>query len=1659
MKNKKSLIISTLLILITCFSLICGATFALFTSESKSNIAINAGKVEMVATIDNMKTYSMDVEQGNSGFENGGVATLTENKLTLDRLTPGDKVTFDITLTNKSNVAIKYQTAVSYANDTGLVSGLIIKIGNKALSNAEMQTEWTKLDANVQPSPSVISVEIELPESAGNEYQEKKVDLFFLVNAVQLNAETFPSASIGIVTENGIISKEAVYAVEGVMVTIPAGVKVESGRTSLPISIYKKDKTDSDIKIEQAESLAAYDVHVEGIATDNVQPVIVKMQEVLPKNLNSSAVEIYHVEGGNTVKMEYVALNEQLAKHNQFHYDPATGDLTIAVVSFSEITLVANTDNPWDGAADTTWYSESNSDFTIRNAQQLAGFAQIVANGTDFTGKTVKLAADISLKDNAFYPIGAWSEKDGQSYGLDYSDLVAFSGTFDGMGHEISNLAQDGWNMKGGYTGEYYNSAMGLFAKLNNATVKNLSLDNFECVMEFANTGCVAGFAEGECVFENIAVTNANLSAYNCGVAGIVGWDSGSGSDFTFKNITVDSTNTMHALWGTYDCAAAGIMGYMEENSAASFENCNVSAVLDIYNDYCGNYQWGIYRYCGMYIGAVAKTTTDQATGRLICDLSKVTATNCTVNFGEWSKQYYYCEFEKNGHPSYAGPDDYKFSRVPFEDITITNGTATCNHTHTEVEDGKAWQFVFDAVFGSWGNWGVTPTELEKYPAITISEEVQAQEKFKVNFENTDKYLYRVGNGNAVALSSLFSALEGKNINNSGVYVSVEKLDENTDVTGTFTANTTDWTKGTLKLEGTGLVRLTIQDYDYCTPTELLLEVVDGKNVTKYSELNNGNCVLISDITMPSNGQYYLSNAAFYGNGFIFDVTAGKHGDTNKGSISNNYVICLKDAILDNVKVVGSVYTSYGAMVKDDYNFPIVLSTGKDVISNSYISNGSAPIRVNNANLTVENTLLKGGNFANLDIRNGKVVLDNVTTINQVGLNDTANGTVVVGLGIVSYYENVLDTTTITIKNGIKQYNHMQESDADYIKDSTAKTLFNAMFDYADAIYTDGSGNKWINTGIISMSSAVGDDNISDISGYIGVEPSLLGNSGFAYIPAPSAPITVVESYVANVQGAIAPTFSFDYTNKNYVAKTDGSNEYCYEDGGVVKISFDEGETFNWDTSILTVKKVGQELPYTVSMNGIDYTDKSIPFSTSGEYTVIFTYTDNNNYVMNNGAIGTESRTYEKTVTISVSAVKATAKHAEFAFEGGSPSTTVSDSSNNTYIMPTTGTGTQVTINGVKINTTKIETTASDGKRSHSSGWYEYFPVFKGVVAITDYSDGGAGAAITYGASTTSLPSGLKPVAYSTNGTGWTETTASTIFKYQSSSSAADAPKTVSNVLYYSSPSISKARDEDNLYVKYSYTDNAGSTFYYVVHYYTPSQSYSGGCVTPETLITLANGSQVMAKDLTGKEDLLVWNHTTGKLETAPIAYIVNHGKEEGLEEVIILTFSNGKQVEVIGEHVFFDTTLNKYVSLDYSAERYVGHEFAMLANAGIENAELVSVASEMRYTTSYEVVTYQHLTCFTNGVLSTSAFLDSLLNIFEMDAETLTYSAEQVQKDIETYGLYTYKDFEGLLPEIAFDLYNVKYLKIAVGKGQITWDGILELIDIYYEVGVNPIG
>lgn len=88
----------------------------------------------------------------------------------------------------------------------------------------------------------------------------------------------------------------------------------------------------------------------------------------------------------------------------------------------------------WASCADKSWYTGKQKSYTITTAEQLAGLAVLVNGGTDFSGVTLKLGADLSLeRDGASGAQRSWTP-------IGTSINRAFRGTFDGQGHKITGL-------------------------------------------------------------------------------------------------------------------------------------------------------------------------------------------------------------------------------------------------------------------------------------------------------------------------------------------------------------------------------------------------------------------------------------------------------------------------------------------------------------------------------------------------------------------------------------------------------------------------------------------------------------------------------------------------------------------------------------------------------------------------------------------------------------------------------------------------------------------------------------------------------------------------------------------------------------------------------------------------------------------------------------------------------------------------------------------------------------------------------------------------------------------------------------------------------------------------------------------------------------------
>ena len=302
---------------------------------------------------------------------------------------------------------------------------------------------------------------------------------------------------------------------------------------------------------------------------------------------------------------------------------------------------IDNYDDFLNQISDDTWYDATKTELAVEDVADFAAFIETANSGNDFEGKTIKLNGDIDLY---FKDVTALADSDPTTFrpigDTKYNGGKPFKGTFDGQGHTIKNLYQNGWDL--GYEWGVYGS-YGLFGTLEDATVKNVVIEGSESYIEGGDVSFIAGSAKGDCVFENITINSGVAATYNNGCGGIIGW-SGAGN-YTFKDITISEEVVLGGLWGSFDSSIGGVVGQAEPGATYNFENVTINCRIDAYNDCTASYDYYNYRMCGMVIGRCEETTTID--GRNYPDLSKynLTFNNVVVNYGDWMN-YHYCRKE-----------------------------------------------------------------------------------------------------------------------------------------------------------------------------------------------------------------------------------------------------------------------------------------------------------------------------------------------------------------------------------------------------------------------------------------------------------------------------------------------------------------------------------------------------------------------------------------------------------------------------------------------------------------------------------------------------------------------------------------------------------------------------------------------------------------------------------------------------------------------------------------------------------------------------------------------------------------------------------------------------------------------------------------------------
>ena len=148
---------------------------------------------------------------------------------------------------------------------------------------------------------------------------------------------------------------------------------------------------------------------------------------------------------------------------------------------------------------DTSWYDESKEKFTLSDAADLFGFAKLVNEGNNFSGKTVELAADIDLTGYVWTPIGSGKH---------------FAGTFNGNNHKVTGMSVFAAGI--GYAG--------LFGYVSGGTVQNVHVVGKVTAMNVSDVGGIVGQVGANSVVQNcLSEVTVTATGKSTAVGGVVG--------------------------------------------------------------------------------------------------------------------------------------------------------------------------------------------------------------------------------------------------------------------------------------------------------------------------------------------------------------------------------------------------------------------------------------------------------------------------------------------------------------------------------------------------------------------------------------------------------------------------------------------------------------------------------------------------------------------------------------------------------------------------------------------------------------------------------------------------------------------------------------------------------------------------------------------------------------------------------------------------------------------------------------------------------------------------------------------------------------------------------------------------------------------------------
>ena len=368
LKATKKALVSSVLALVMCFTMLLGTTFAWFTdSVTSSGNTIQAGKLDVELWQHYVDAASRNITDSSDpifGKANSSIA----NENTADTLwEPGKTQTVYLSIKNNGTLDLKYKVALEVTNITNGLNEVLTYIitpdakagglttdpfdadgvvGNSVVSGINIATEDVELTAGGE---HFFALSVHMDELAGNEYQNGNITFNIKVLAGQLASEKdsfdnqydadaiypdfnyveidrsnpeFPvrGQDVDVLNEND----EKVGSMN-----FPSAA-LDDNATHVAGKIVPTDSYAYNIAINAGEEVLYFDITAMGLKSDNDVPVTVRVYLGEDKIYDPNTFKMYHKD-----------------QEIDCSYNPNDGYVTFASATFSPFAIVFDADSTY----------------------------------------------------------------------------------------------------------------------------------------------------------------------------------------------------------------------------------------------------------------------------------------------------------------------------------------------------------------------------------------------------------------------------------------------------------------------------------------------------------------------------------------------------------------------------------------------------------------------------------------------------------------------------------------------------------------------------------------------------------------------------------------------------------------------------------------------------------------------------------------------------------------------------------------------------------------------------------------------------------------------------------------------------------------------------------------------------------------------------------------------------------------------------------------------------------------------------------------------------------------------------------------------------------------------------------------------------------------